>query len=238
VKKFVTILGGLMLVAATAYAAGPGPFYVPGDYQTPNWSFGAFNLMTANGGGAGVWTAAITSDAAAGFHTHKVSVDGWSENYPCCNVPVVCNTGDVVNFSFDTNSYADGWVPSTNIVWNDHLYAAGTQFEVIGSAPETGNWNSGVAAGLVGTVWTKTLTIAAPGPYEFKFRVVGQWGVCDAGSDGPTAGGGGNGSYTTSTANTDVKFEFNSATGRIRATLLAPTPTNTKSWGHLKSTYR
>ncbi len=239
-KKFATFVIALALASATAaMAAGPGPFYVKGDYYcVPGcWNFDLGNKMTLS---AGVWSATVTSDAAAGRHEWKAAVEDWSESYfPWCNNWVhTSGPGDVVTFTLDTNVYADGWLPAQDIVWSDHFAPPGTTFEVIGGAPETGGWSSGVAATLIGTVWTKTVVIATPGSYEGKFRATGSWDVCNVGSEGAGAPCGANLQYTTVNPNQSVKFEFNQATGRARVTVDSPVPASNRSWGSIKQIYR
>ncbi len=241
-KKTATALLALLLAssfAVSAFAAGPGPFYAKGSYYAGTagtWNFDAGNTMTLSGG---VWTATVTADQAFARHEFKVANADWSESYfGPCNLWVHCGTGDVVTFTLDTNVYADGWLPAQDIVWSSHYAPAGTTFEVIGGAPETGSWGSGVPATLVGNIWTRVVTIATPGSYEGKFRATGTWDVCNVGSEGAAAPCGGNLAYTTTVANSDVRFEFNRATGRARVEVLGATPANSKSFGHLKVMYR
>jgi hypothetical protein len=143
-----------------------------------------------------------------------------------------------VHFTFDTNTYADGWWPQANIVWSDHYAPPGTAFEVIGGAPETGSWGSGVPATLAGGVWSKLINIATPGAYEAKFRAVGSWDIMNLGTEGAGAPCGANLQYTTTDPNQDVLFEFNTATGRTRVTVQQPTETVRRSWGQMKTLYR
>lgn len=241
-KKTATALLALLLAssfAVSAFAAGPGPFWVKGDYYAGTvgtWNADAGNAMTLSGG---VWSATVTADQAYGRHEFKVANADWSESYyPYCNLWVHCGTGDAVTFTLDTNVYADGWLPAQDIVWSTHAFPAGTTFEVIGGAPETGSWGSGAAASLVGGIWTSVLTIATPGSYEAKFRATGTWDVCNIGSEGAGAPCGGNLAYTTAVPNTDVRFQFNPATGRARAEVLGVTPASTTSFGQLKLRYR
>ena len=168
-KKLVTSVIAIALVTASvAFAAGPGPFYARGGYYDAGWSADAGNLMTLS---AGVWTVAATSPMAAGYYEGKVAAGDWSESYPNSNQPVfITGPGDIVAWTFDTNVYADGWLPATDIAYNDHMIGPGHTFEVIGLAPETGGWASGIAAVLAGDVWSVQLNIATPGSYDWKFR--------------------------------------------------------------------
>lgn len=235
-KKLVTSVIALALVTASvAMAAGPGPFYARGGYYDAGWSADAGNLMTLS---AGVWTRAVTSPMAAGYYEGKVAVADWSESYPNSNQPVfVTGPGDVVTWTFDTNVYADGWLPATHITYNDHMIGPGHTFEAIGAAPETGGWASGVAATLSGNIWSVQVNIATPGTYDYKFRKTNDWSI-NAGADGYGTNSN-NAQYTTTLPNEPVLFQFNQVTGRVRALVGGlPTPTQQGTWGQLKSLYR
>ncbi|MCC6348203.1 MAG: hypothetical protein IT347_01255 [Candidatus Eisenbacteria bacterium] len=234
-KKMVTTMIALALLGAgVALAAGPGPFYGRGGYYDAAWSADSGNLLTLS---AGVWTGAATSPMAAGYYEGKIAVADWSESYPNSNQPVfISGPGDIVHWTLDTNVYSDGWSPSTNIAYNDHMVAPGTTFEVIGSAPETGAWSTGVAATLVGDIWGVEIPIAAAGSYEVKFRKTGDWSI-NAGADGYGTNSG-NLAYTTLVPNEPVLFQFNQVTGRVRAVVGGVTPTHSGTWGRLKSLYR
>lgn len=145
--------------------------------------------------------------------------------------------GDSIHFTFDTNVRFDGWAPYMNIVSSDHAIPPGAVMELIGSAPETGAWLNGVAASPVGDRWQRVLTVATPGMYEFKFRVQGTWDVVSFGYDyNNTAGR--NAAYTTTLPGSDVLFQLDLATGRVRAVELGPDPVRPTSWGQLKARYR
>jgi hypothetical protein len=245
VRKTATLLLLLMLVSTAAFAAGAGPFYAKGDYYAGTvgtWNGDAGNLLTYNSG-TGFWSGVVTCDQAYSRHEFKIADASWSESYyPWCNLWVHCGTGDQVLFTLDTNTYADGWFPTTNIVWGDHMYPVGTTFEVIGGAAETGNWGGGPApvpaATLVGGIWTLAINIATPGSYEAKFRATGTWDVCNIGEEGAAAPCGANLHYTTLNANELVTFQFNPATGRARVVNGSVVPAQKGSWGQVKTLYR
>jgi hypothetical protein len=234
-KKIATsVLAMTLLTASLAMASGPGPFYARGGYYDGGWSADAGNLMTLS---AGVWSRSVPSPMAAGYYEGKVAVGDWSESYPASNMPVwISGPGDIVTWTFDTNVYLDGWLPATDIAMNDHAIPAGTTFEVIGAAPETGGWASGVAATLVGDIWSVTINIAAPASYDVKFRKTGDWSL-NVGTDGVGTNAN-NANYTTTVPFQDVQFQFNQRTGRIRVTVDQPTPTRAQTWGKLKQLYR
>ncbi len=244
-KKIATMLCAMLLASSVALAAGPGPFYAKGSmYCVPGcWNADGGNLLSL---ASGVWSGSVVCDnnsvpnpSFPGRHEFKIANLDWSESYsPWCNLWVHTYMGEVVYYTLDTNVYADGWLPAQDIVWTDHYAPPGTTFSVIGSAPETGSWGTDTPANLIGTIWTRVLTIATPGAYEAKFRATGTWDIMNIGSEGAGAPCGANLGYTTTVDNTDVKFEFNSATGRARVSVLGPTPTLNTTWGKVKTLYR
>ncbi len=233
-KKIATLVAAMLLVSTVAMASGPGPFFAAGSFCADGWNAGAGNGLTLS---AGVWTGAIPSPNAAGYYEGKVMIAGWGESYPASNQPVfISGPGDVVNWSFDTNVHNDGWLPAQDIAMNDHAIPAGTTFEVIGSAPETGSWGSGAACVLTGDIWSVQLTIATPGTYDVKFRKTNDWSM-NMGPDGFGTNAW-NAQYTTTVTNTPVMFRFNQHTGRMRIDVGGVTPTTVGTWGALKALYR
>jgi hypothetical protein len=232
-KKIATFALALLAFSAVA-AVAAGPFYARGGYYDAGWSADAGNQLVE--GPAGVFTRTIHSSMAAGYYEGKAALGDWSSSWPNSNQPVILGVGneDVV-WSFDTNTYADTWSPSTNIAINDH-FTTGLTFEVIGAATETGGWSSGVAAPLVGDVYGVTITIGTPGTYDVKFRQTGNWGI-NVGSDGAGTNSN-NYSYTTAIPNQPVTFEFNRKTGRMRAVVGGVVPTRATTFGQLKAQYR
>jgi hypothetical protein len=232
-KKIATFVSALLLVSSVA-AFAAGPYYARGGYFDAGWSFDPANELVE--GPAGYFSRAITSPMVAGYYEGKVALSDWSMSWPNSNMPVfITGPGDIVTWTFDTNTYSDGWSPSTNIANNDHA-TTGLTFEVIGSAPETGAWGSGVAANLVGDIWGIELVVATPGSYEVKFRKTGDWSI-NVGSDGIGTNAN-NYAYTTTLTNQPVLYQFNRATGRMRVVVGGVTPTQKPTWGGLKALYR
>ncbi len=68
----------------------------------------------------------------------------------------------------------------------------------------------------IGSLLVADVPIATPGAYEFKFRVVGTWDVCNFGLHDNMLFGD-NFACTTTTPGNTVRFEMNLATGRGRS---------------------
>lgn len=144
--------------------------------------------------------------------------------------------GDVIHFRLDTRSPEFGWMPMVAVA-NDHAYPAGSTLELMGSAPELGSWLTGMPADHIGTIWQRIVPIAAPGLYEFKFRVQGTWAVANFGLD-YNNNFGANGSFTTTVPNTEMIIQFDERSGRIRAIDNQSVATRGSSWGQVKIRYR
>ncbi|HSG27385.1 MAG TPA: hypothetical protein VLA34_02805, partial [Candidatus Krumholzibacterium sp.] len=142
--------------------------------------------------------------------------------------------GEQVLFTFDTNSYSDGWIPDSNIVWNDHYAPTGSTFEVTGSAPELGDWTTGVVATDVAGIYTVVVTIATPGSYLYKWRANGNWDDFVFGSNGASGGIGDDLDFETTSPDELVKFEFDPAVGRVRV-LVGIVSVESSSWGRIKA---
>lgn len=242
----------LSLALLAGPAAAAGPFYARGAYYAGSgapWDFDAGNQLHDDGlhddgaAGDGIYAAWVVADQPFGIYGFKIANADWSElfphkpSYPVSNARVAIDgPGDVVFFRLDTNADPDGWIPTSNAVATDQPAPPGVSYEVIGSAPETGGWTSGVPAPQVGSILTAEIPIADPGAYEFKFRVVGTWDVCNFGVHYNMLVGD-NFAYSTFVPGATVRFEMNLATGRGRALELESTPADATSWGRIKRLY-
>ena len=260
-SRSVTIAVLALLAAPLlARAQAPGPYYARGTFfcasslagvTPPDSCYGyGPGLMLYDDGlhgdgaaGDGVYGCWVTCNQPAGLNQFKVANADWTFNVP--NVPAwptwngvvfTSGPGDVVHFRLDMSTPTSGWVPAISVS-NDHGYPAGAQLELMGSAPELGGWTTGQGLDHVGSLWSMAVTIAAPGTYEFKFRVQGTWGLANFGIDYNHQQGR-NGSFTTTAPNTAMVIQLDELTGRVRAVPGSITPARKTSWGQLKSVYR
>lgn len=140
---------GLLVVAASVAV---GDFYAPGtdnNWDINNTGFGS--LMTETFAGSGIWqyTATTQSDGvtplAPGDRTQwnivATAGDWGSQLYPSNQWGFADGSGSVT-VTLDTNTYSDGWLPTTNRITTS---TAGSQTWVV-----TGSW---VAAAGVGNDW-------------------------------------------------------------------------------------
>jgi hypothetical protein len=252
----------LVLVPALACAQiAPGPYYARGTFYCSSmlsgfpslpdscWGYGDELQLFDDGAhgddaaGDGVYGGWVTSNQPAGLQEFKIANADWSFDGPTVPSDPLVNgrvfisgPGDVVHFRLDTSVPGYGWLPLVAVA-NDHGYPAGATLELMGSAPELGNWVTGLTADHVGSIWTRSVSISTPGTYEYKFRVLGTWafanfGLCYNNNLGA------NGSFTTTEPNTVMDIQFDERSGRIRAIDSSNVPVRTASWGTLKAAYR
>jgi hypothetical protein len=257
-RRLLLAFTALALWSAAALA---GPYYVRGNFYCHDgvnnpapdntcWGWDAGNELFDDGlhgdgiAGDGIHGAYVTCDQPAGRLQWKIATNDWAEAYPTSPFDALANAvlftdgpGDVIHFVLDTRPLPDGWQPFWYGVATDHYLPPGAELEVIGSAPELGGWLSGIPAAHVGQRWQRVVTIDTPGTYQFKFRVVGTWDVASFGPHYSNTAGE-DATFTTTLPNTDVLFQLDNATGRVRGIELGPTPTLRTSWGRLKTRYR
>lgn len=261
VAPLAVLLGLVLGLAALATSVGAQGWYVRGDFYCADslndpgdvngcWGWNATCELWDDGlhgdgaEGDGILGAYVPCTAEAGRHQFKVAKNDWSLSYPSVPFDPLANAyvwvsgpGDLVHVRFDTRFLLEGWQPYGPAVAVDQPMPEGTVLEVIGSAPETGAWIEGVALAHEGARWQRVIRIAVPGTYEFKLRAVGTWSVVAFGYDynNPSSR---NVFYTTELPDTDVLFQYDEGTGRVRAIELGQVPTNRGSWGGLKARYR
>ena len=245
----------LLLMVTAAAPALAGPYYARGTYyagSVETWGYDAGNELFDDGNhgdgaaGDGVYGAYVTADQEPGPHEWKISTEDWTENYP--NNPAysmsnavlyLMDWGEVIHFRLDTNTLDEGWQPATNAVACSHfdIPLPDFEFELIGSAPELGEWLSGIPVVMEEDLWFAYATIAAPGLHEFKFRVIDTWNLCNLGIHYNMFNGD-NFTFETTEPQTIVRFEFNVVDGRGRALLEGNVDVEDMAWGQVKGLYR
>lgn len=251
----LTALGLGIVVLVLAAVAFAGPYYARGSFYAGSgetWGFDAGNELFDDGlhgdGAAndGVYGAFVTADQNDGPHEWKIATADWTENYPHHPVYPLANAilylfkpGEVIHFRLDTNVVGEGWQPVSHAVSCSHFTVPlpGFEFELIGSAPELGEWLSGIPVVMGADLWTAYATIATPGAHEYKFRVIGTWDFCNLGLHYNMFRGE-NFTFATTEPMTSVRFEFNPHDGRARAVLEGSVDLLPMAWGDIKALYR
>lgn len=252
-RPAILICLSLLIGLVTAAVSAP-PYYARGSYYAGAgdvWAADAWNQMHddgLHGDGApndGVYAVWVQSDQPPGRHDWKIANLDWTENYPhnatfpmSNAVLYTFDVGEWIHFRLDTNTRGDGWQPEANAVTCSHFSVplSGTDFELMGSRPELGGWISGIPLVVEDGVWVARATILEPGPLSFKFRLIGTWDVCNLGIDYNMFIGD-DFTFETVDPNVRLRFEFDPADGRGRATLDAPVLVDPTSWSVLKSLF-
>jgi hypothetical protein len=250
----------LWLAPLAAMAQAPGPCYARGTfYCTPSlagttppdscFGYGPLLELFDDGGhddgaaGDGVYGAWVACNQGPGMLEFKIANADWSFDGPTSPLNPLINgrlftafPGEIVHFRLDLSATAPGWEPAFAFA-NDHAYPVGSTLELMGSGPELGDWTEGLIAEHVGTVWQKTVRIAGPGLYQYKFRVLGTWDVTNFGYH-YNNNYGANGTFLVGEPDTEMLIQFDELTGRIRAIPSSDVAASGTGWGRLKVMYR
>ncbi|MGB9724382.1 MAG: lamin tail domain-containing protein, partial [Chloroflexia bacterium] len=218
----LSLLAGLFLPAGPApraLAAGP-PWYVRGDFN--GWGT---DLMYDDGthgddvAGDGIYTVVITI-TTGGRYEFKVDDGNWTDPHPPSNAWfLTADANQPVKFTFDTNTYNDGWFPSTLIV---NAQDGVTTWTAVG---DWQSWNpsdpSTVMSPLGGGLYGYVATIPTAGTHYYKAVRSGTWDAI-----GPQGGEGGrsvntdNLAFETPVENQRVLFLADVGRARIQVRLL------------------
>ncbi|MBN1640470.1 MAG: alpha-amylase [Anaerolineae bacterium] len=203
-----------LLAAFLPAASASAVWYARGDFN--GWGTTDPMLDDGTGGdaaaGDGIYTAQITI-AAAGRYEFKVATDSWSPSYPGSGNSwfVTSASDEVVILTFDTNVYADGWLP---------------EMHAIGASPDPGAWTAvgdwqgwnnadpaTAMASLGGGLYELTLPIAAPGTYQYKAVRTGSWDAIGADSRSVNAA---TAAFETTAFDQNVHLSLDALEGRVK----------------------
>lgn len=205
---------------------GPPPpqWCLAGSFQ--GWNNGSHPMFDdgTNGdttAGDGIFSRNFTIPSAGDYEWKAVECGNWSVAYPSSNAWAITNSANqVVTFTFDTNSYGDGWYPTTNIVHANDSF--GTSFTAVGDFNgDNSNDPLGLLVDIGGGIYEVQYTIPTAGNYVGRIARTGSsqgWGN-DGRSIVPI-----NIAFATSTANEIVFFSLNTNTGRLRIISSAAPP--------------
>ncbi|MBI5960088.1 MAG: DUF11 domain-containing protein [Chloroflexi bacterium] len=198
----------------------PSSWCIAGGFQGGGWNNASHPLYDdgSNGdavAGDGVFSREIN---ISGRHEWKIFECGnWGVGFPNSNAWVnAAGGGQNILFTFDTNSYADSFVPSTNIVHaNDNL---GADFSAVGSF---NGWNNADNAARLthqgGGIYEGTYVVPSTGSYVAKITRFGTWDTFGGTPGGRTTDQTA-APFDTSGDNEPVRFTIDTNTGRIKVT--------------------
>jgi glycosidase len=207
----------------SAFALFPPPdWYARGDFNgwgtsDPMYDDGTHGDAVA---GDGVYTALVTV-ATAGRYAFKVDSEDWSTGYPTSGNSWLDTTsdGEVVTITFDTNTYADDWLPETNIIGVSTEPGAWT---AVGDWQGWDNANPVTAMTALGDgMYEFTTSIASPGTYQYKAVKTGTWDAI--GADGRSVNAS-TATFETTITDQGVTFTVDALAGRVQVAVEEPPP--------------
>ena len=207
----------VLTVVAVAMCCGPAwaviaTPHVAGDFQ--GWDPGS-NPMAETVLGSGIWTRSYTG-LTPGRYEFKITDGTWSNSYPGPNSWLTTDAAGNVTISYDTNTYADGWSPTTERLglstdpgaWT----AVGNWQALVGGSDWTNNSPATSMVAQGGGVY-KFTAVLPPGTYDWKAVVTGSW---DSISWDNRSTNTANWSFTTDAVNNTAVFSVNALAGTAR----------------------
>ncbi len=251
------VFASLLLSAAPAYAQ----YYVWSGVcsacigSSPVNQFYDDGLHGDGAAGDGLYGADITVDQPAGRYSWLVgngpAVEGNYGSYPYCgcNPPGFVGSdyvwttgpGDVIHFTLDLRAKGQGWQPSPGIAC-DHCVPAGP-LQVIVPFSQLGG-GTAYATTKDGTVWKILVRLPSAGTWPYVFSTADRSVYLSNTYNNFCPGGGCLPDETpiarviTTQAGSTVQFEFDEASGQMRAFVTGVVPARPRSWGSLKILYR
>lgn len=209
-KLAAILVVGFLAVPAMASILNP---HVAGSLQ--GWDPAA-SPMTETYTGSGIWVASFTGLTPNNREEFKITDGTWNNSFPGPNSWLYTDSAGAVTISYDTNTYSDGWSPTTERLglstdpgaWT----AVGDWQHLVGGIDWTNNdpFTSMVAQG--GGIYRLQATIPA-GTYSWKPVVTGSW---DSISWDNRSVNTANWSFTTDAVNNTVVFWVNEFAGTAK----------------------
>jgi len=179
----------LVPIFVVAWLAWPamGAYYVAGDFNAWNPGDPAYQMSDLGGGIYGL-TLALGPDER---HEFKITDGTWGDAWPeSGNSWLYTDPDGNIVITYDTNTYADGWLGATERIGLN--YDPQHQWQAVGSFNGWNNndptWYMSPLGGGGGGVYSVTGTIATPGWYEFKAIEAGTWDAIGADARSVNAG--------------------------------------------------
>ncbi|MGD8398647.1 MAG: hypothetical protein PVG11_07305, partial [Anaerolineae bacterium] len=199
--------------AAGEAPAAPSIWYVRGDFNgwgtsDPLYDDGTHGDLVPDDG---VFAAEVTI-ATVGRYEWKVGLADWSVSYPTTGnswcVTTVAN--QVLRFTFDSNTYADGWLPDVNIIGVDD------GVDIWTAVGDWQGWNNADPATAMSHIgygrYYLAYQVPIAGSHEYKAVVTGSWDALGADNRSINAS---TVPFDTTTAGEWVYFMADTATGRV-----------------------
>jgi glycosidase len=219
---------GSDVTTLSAFALFPPPplpeWYARGDFNGWTTSDPMYDDGTHGDAVAvdGVYTVLVTVETA-GRYEFKVASEDWSASYPGSGNSWldITTDGETVTITFDINTYADGWLPKTDVIG---VSAEPGAWTAVGDWQGWDNANPATAMSALGDgVYEFTTAIASPGSYQYKAVKTGTWDAI--GADGRSVNAN-TATFETTAADQNTTFTVDALAGRVRVEVepLPPTP--------------
>lgn len=207
-KQFIALVAASALALPALAAA---PYYIAGDFNAWNSSG---NLMTETSPGSGIWQVLLSM--STGRHEFKVTDGTWSWNVPGSgNSWFYTDASGNVTLTYNANTYADGWTPSSGRIGVN--VDPGT-WTAVGDWQGWNNANPAtVMTAVGGGIYELSYVIATAGSYQYKAVDTGFWDAIGSDCRGINAG---NLAFATTDPNQTVDFFVNALQGDIRVDVL------------------
>lgn len=218
--NLVSLIAGTIALTVSQIPALADPIATPhvaGDFQ--GWDAGADAMNPA---GSGIWTATFTGLDPNSRHEFKITDGTWDVSIPGPNSWFYADGNGNITISYDSNSYSDGWSPSTDRIGLDVDPGAWTAVGDWQSQVGGGDWDNGnpnTAMTPVGGGIYEFSTTLVPGDYKWKAVVSGTW---DSISWDQRSVGTADWLFSTDAVNNFVTFRVNALTGV--AQIIVPEP--------------
>ena len=169
----------ILLVCVMGVAAQAGTIAAPhvaGDFQ--GWD-ATTHPMTETALGSDIWTLSVSGLTAGARHEFKVAEFGWANSIPGSgNSWFFADGAGNVDFTYDGNTYADGWSPATDRIG---LSSDPGTWTIVG---DLNGWNNAdpltATTPQGGGIYALLGQALAPGTYAWKAVNSGSWDALGA----------------------------------------------------------
>lgn len=167
------MIRSILIVATMAVlgAAGAQPFHVAGTFNgwDPNGP-----ALAETSSGSGIWQVTLNGLGAGARHEAKVTDGTWGWSFPGSgNIWFYADGAGDLTLSYDTNTYGDGWLNSTQRIGVSNWMSSWT------AVGDWQGWNNANAASVMtdmgGGIFKYTATGLANGTYQYKAVNTGTW---------------------------------------------------------------
>ena len=213
-KKLVLALLVIVLTAPTALAGTIPTPHVAGGFQ--GWQAGT-DPMIETFAGSDIWELSVAGLTPGSRDEYKITDGTWGNTLPLPgNSWFHADGAGNVTFTYDGNTYADGWSPNTDrfgLSTDPGIWTAVGDWQGQVGGGDWDNANAFTSMAPQGGGIYMMQAVLAPGNYNWKAVVTGSW---DAISWDARSINASNWGFTTDAVNDTAQFWVDSLTGTAR----------------------